>query len=345
MVDSSEFMMRRLFVVVGILIMASSPALSPDAPLGSALGLGLESATLEFKSSFNPNDKGAFLEVIKDVVAMANSGGGTVLFGVTDEGSLSGAEMDGISTLDPAKVTDLVYKYTDCQFHGFEVRKLEKNGCEVWAIVVHAVSNPIVFSQTGNYQDPSGKQKNAFAGGTVYFRHGAKSEPGNSDDLRLFVERRVESIRHEWLDGIAKVVEAPSGSVVRIALPGGADDLGTAVRLTTDPSAAAVPVGAIDRGWPYRQKDLVAAVNDALGGKKRVNAAHVLYIRRAFDIDSNGRFCYTQAHASAKYSHAFADWIVEQFNADATFFERAKAVADQKRSVAAHRAAITPERP
>jgi hypothetical protein len=212
---------------------------------------------------------------------------------------------------------------------------VHKNGSEIWAIVVRPASAPVVFSQTGNYAAASGKQKNAFAGGTVYFRHGAKSEPGNSEDLRQFIERRLNAIRHEWLDGISKIVEAPSGSVVHVMPPAAVSAAGSPVRLTTNRTAPSLPVGAIDQGWPHRQKDVIAAVNRALSGKKVINAAHVLNVRRAHNVETNGEFCYTQNHVSPKYSPAFVDWIVEEFNADGDFFEKAKAVADQQKSAGA----------
>jgi hypothetical protein len=361
MMDSSEFMMRRLFSAQDLVALVEAapaflgvnvplsdklrdstalPTIVPPPATGStdrldrALGLSSETTDVEFKSAFNSSDKGEFLEIIKDVLAMANSGGGIILFGLLNDGSPSGAEMKGIATLDPAKVTDLIYKYTDCQFQNFELRRSHKNGDEVWAIIVDSASSPIVFSQTGNYADPSGKQKNAFTGGTVYFRHGAKSEPGNSEDLRQFIERRLESIRHEWLDGISKIVEAPSGSLVQIMPPGTVTASSTPVRLTTSPTAPSLPVGAIDQGWPHRQKDVVVEVNRALAGKKVINSAHILYVRRAHNIETNGEFCYTQKHVSPLYSQAFVDWMVEQFDADSGFFERAKAVADHQRSVA-----------
>jgi hypothetical protein len=305
------------------------------AELDRALSLNAETADVDFKSAFNPSDRGEFLEVIKDVLAMANSGGGIILFGLSNDGKPSGAEMKGISALDPAEVTDLIYKYTDCQFQHFELRRVHKKGSEIWAIVVRPAPTPVVFSQTGNYAVASGKQKNAFVGGSIYFRHGAKSEPGNSEDLRQFIERRLKAIRHEWLDGISKIVEAPSGSVVHVMPPGAVSAVGAPVRLTTSRTAPSLPVGAIDQGWPHRQKEVVAAVNEALSGKKVINAAHVLNVRRAHNIETNGEFCYTQNHVSPKYSQAFVDWIVDEFNADIEFFEKAKAVADQQKSALA----------
>jgi hypothetical protein len=300
-----------------------------ESAIKTALSLDSETAGVDFKSTFNPNDKREFLEIIKDILAMANSGGGTLLFGLSDGGVPTDADLKGLAALDPAKITDAIYKYTDCQFQAFQLRKLCKDGHEVWGIIVGSASVPIVFSQTGNYAESSGKQKNAFVGGTVYFRHGAKSETGNSEDLRQFIERRLGSVRSEWLDGIAKVVEAPSGSVIQVLPPNEIDS--APVRFTSDPAAPSLPVGSIDLGWPHRQKEVIAEVNKALAGAKAINAAHILNVRRAHRIEANGEYCYTQKHVSPKYSRAFVEWIVQQFRADASFFEKAKSIADQKR--------------
>lgn len=320
--------------VVAALVVLARDIHAPEPDVERALSLDAETADVDFKSAFNPNDKGDLLEVIKDVVAIANSGGGIILFGLTNDGGPSVAALKSIAALDPAKITDAIYKYTDCQFQGFELRKAYKEGRELRAMIVGPTSTPIVFSQTGNYAEPSGKQKNAFMGGTVYFRHGAKSETGNSEDLRGFIERRIESIRSEWLDGIAKVVEAPSGSTIQVLEPGAETGSAAPVRLTSDPAASTLPVGSMDLGWPHRQKEVIAEVNKALAGVKTVNSNHILCVRRAHNIEANGDFCYTQKHVSPKYSHAFVEWIVQQFAADTEFFEKAKQIADERRGVA-----------
>ena len=307
-----------------------------EEELNRALGLGSEAADVDFKSAFNPCEKGEFLEILKDIVAMANSGGGTILVGVSNNSQPSDADLTGLASLDPAKIVDAIYKYTDCQFSGFELRAASKAGHAVWAIGIGPTSVPIVFSQTGNYAEPGGKQRNSFLGGTVYFRHGAKSEPGNSEDLRTFIERQLESIRSDWLSGIAKVVEAPAGSVVQIVPP-----VDQPVRLTLDPTAPNLPVGSVDVGWPYRQKEVVAEVNKALSGRKSVNPAHILNVRRAHEVEANGTFCYTQKHVSPKYSQVFVEWLVAQYDADPDFFEKAKLIADQKRGRSSSEAAAT----
>jgi hypothetical protein len=94
---------------------------------------------------------------------------------------------------------------------------LEKGSVRIAALQIEASDVPMVFTKPGTYQiQGSSRQKTAFSQGTVYFRHGAKSEPGNSEDLRQVIERRLEDIRRQWIEGVRKVVRAPQGSEVAI---------------------------------------------------------------------------------------------------------------------------------
>lgn len=91
-----------------------------------------------------------------------------------------------------------------------------------------------------------GKQKSAFGVGTIYFRHGAKSEPGNSDDIRSVVEYEVDALRKSWISGVRQVVQAPADSEVvviarsnqRIRATGSRPS--ALVRTTNDPGALPV---------------------------------------------------------------------------------------------------------
>ena len=306
-------------------------ALPSKEDIHTAILLSAETAFVDFKSEFHPSDKGSFLEVLKDMAAMANSGGGIILIGLDNNGTPNGFSPEECLVLDPAKITDALYKFTDRQFNNFELVKLIKNDLDVFAILIGGTPVPLVFSQTGNYAEATGKQKDAFRGGMVYFRHGAKSEAGNSEDLRDFIEKRLQAVRTEWLTGIAKVVEAPTGSVVRIIEPG-QTEASPLMALSFDPSAKTLPVGAIDKLWPHRQKEVVAKVNEVLGEKKKINAAHIQYVRKAYDTNSNSAFCYQQDYASPKYSDAFVDWIISKFGENADFFEDAKAMVDAKKA-------------
>ena len=120
------------------------------------------------------------------------------------------SDVTAVLRLDPADVTNKLYPYTGVQFSAFEIGEAHKRG-ELLAVIAVScsVGAPIVFIKPGTYQIEDGRQKTAFGVGTVYFRHGAKSEPGTTADLRDFLEREIAVRREEWLGNIRRVIEAP----------------------------------------------------------------------------------------------------------------------------------------
>src|SRR5450631_1757158 len=169
------------------------------------------SKQIEFKEMFDPAVPGEWCELIKDIVAIANSGGGIIVFGLRSDGSVAGQPLSAIESIDPADVGSKVGKYTGPVDLEFEVRALTKEGHKLISLIIKPVAIPLVFQKPGTYDVGGGKQKTAFGVGTVYFRHGAKSEPGTSDDLRRAMERQLEAVRRSWIKGVRKVVKAPSG--------------------------------------------------------------------------------------------------------------------------------------
>ena len=67
-----------------------------------ALLVDRESKYIEFKSIFDAESNQDWCEIIKDIVAIANSGGGIIIFGLESDGSPSGNDVSAISELDPA---------------------------------------------------------------------------------------------------------------------------------------------------------------------------------------------------------------------------------------------------
>ena len=290
-----------------------------------------ETVDLDFKSCFDPTQNGEWLEVIKDVAAMANSGGGAILIGLDDSGAPCGVDVGPALATDPADFTNKLHKYTGTHFHAFEILEGQKGETKICILRIAAARVPLVFTKVGTYEHAPGKQKTVFSAGTVYFRHGAKSEPGTSDDLREFLAREVEATKKSWLDGIAKVVEAPLGSRVAI-LPPSDQPTGPSgsipVRLTNDPTAPAYYAVPIDASHPYRQKEVVTEVNRRLSGKKVITSHHILCVRRVFEVQKNLSFCYTQNFASPRYSEAFVAWLVSEFESTSQFFEDTKTKFD-----------------
>jgi hypothetical protein len=312
--------------------------------LQDALTVPHECESLDFKRTFDPSVPGDWPELLKDIVAMANSGGGIILVGVDDDGVVGAADLASATlAVDPADVTNKIYKYTDCHFSEFQIRRAVKDGVEIAAIIVGKSSIPMVFTQAGAYLSLDKKEKRAFSPGTVYFRHGAKSEPGNSNDLRAVIEREVESMRKSWLDGIAKVVEAPPGAKIEIIQPNAVSEAAhgvSAIRLVEDINAPAVPHVHVDKTHPHRQKEVVQLVNERLRARKTVTSFDIVCLRRVYEIQKKLNFCYTLNHVSPRYSDGFIDWIVEQFEENVVFFEDCRKSFDKLKAEAT--AAKTP---
>ena len=161
-----------------------------------------ELKTLDFKESFNPAVSAEWPELVKDFAAMANSAGGLIVIGVCNDGTVATKSVAAVLSLDPAKITDQIERYTGTHFGDIEIIQTRRGRKNVAIIAIgDAGDTPLVFIKPGTYV-PAGetsRQKTAFLKGTVYFRHGAKSEPGTTADLRAFIERRVEKMRDVWL--------------------------------------------------------------------------------------------------------------------------------------------------
>jgi Putative DNA-binding domain len=286
-----------------------------------------ESKLLDFKEHFDPDKKGDWCEITKDLVAMANSGGGVILFGVKNNGEATDFDPAVVLAVDPAKITDKIAAYTGEQFANFEIAELTRYDRRTAAIWVRGCDFPLVFKVAGNYDPGDGKQKTAFQNGTVYFRHGAKSEPGNASDLRSFVERELKRRRKEWLRGIRKVVAAPRGHRIEILGPGVELDPGPGavpVRLVTDPSARAIRQLNPDQNHPYRQKELIVEIQRGLGERYRFTSYDNLSVRKAYGVDhSKPEFFYQSRFGSPQYSQSYVDWLVGEFDRDAEFFRKA----------------------
>jgi hypothetical protein len=282
--------------------------------LGRAAEAKRSSKRVELKDRFDPQAPGVWLELVRDVAAMANSGGGViVLRGDVEEEQLH----------------EELARHAEPEFEAFDLHDIKRSGRPATAIVVEGVANtPLVFTRTGRYRSADGDEHVAFARGGLYFRHGAKSEPATGGDVRDFIKRQLDATRSQWLANIRQVMLAPDGAEVAVIETAERDDEGrpTLIRLTTDPHAPLYGQVDPDRSHPYRQKEVIREVNARLHGD-RVNAFDVLSVRRVHAIseDTRAEFVHVPKFGSPQYSDAFVDWLVSEHERDAEFFPRAKA--------------------
>ena len=107
--------------------------------LTGALNATSESERWDFKSSFDPDCNAEVLEIVKDIVAMANSGGGVIIVGLNDSGSIAATNVSKLLGWDAAKITDKLFSYTGVQFHKFQITRVEKLGQELCALLIEGV--------------------------------------------------------------------------------------------------------------------------------------------------------------------------------------------------------------
>jgi len=286
-----------------------------------------ESKYVDFKRSFDPSSAGEWCELIKDIVAMANSGGGVILVGLDNGGAPSGADVTALIGTDHAVIVDKIHKYTGYQFNDVEVHETKKGESTIAVIEIAPVKIPIIFQNVGTYETSPGKQKTAFSRGTIYFRHGAKSEPGTTEDIRAVIERQLEVIRSEWLDGVRKVTTAPQGSAVSVfsgEVRESKSTDATPIRLVNDPDAPGYRLIDHDTTYPHRQTELIDVVNGMLPDGVEINTYDVLAVRRTREIDGDSRYCHTPKFGSPQYSNQFAEWLVCKHKENPRFFTEAR---------------------
>lgn len=287
-----------------------------------------ESSIVEFKQTLDFNSTKDCCELVRSMVAMANSGGGIVILGIKKDGTVSELcpEMDFCP--DPAIVTDKISSYTGEQFSNFEIVEINREGCKLPAFLVYSTAFPMVMIKPGTYFSAAhNRQESAFARGSVYFRHGAKSEPCNSDDLHDAFDRRLEVIKQSWIADIKKVVEAPPGSVVKVYSPEVRESPSPSalpIRIVNDPDAPAYYKIDPDQTHPFRTKDVVEKINECLAGKTNINHYDILCIRKAYSLDDRPAFYYHPKFSSAQFNQEFIDWVVNQYSVDARFFYKAR---------------------
>jgi hypothetical protein len=288
-----------------------------------------ETGQVEFKESFDIGSPAHWCEVIKDIVALANSGGGTILVGVDNDGRPTHSDVSKVLALDSAVICDKIHSYTEVHFSDLDIHSLQKSGATVAAVRIGPAQVPLVFVKPGTYAVSEKKQASAFSQGTVYFRHGPKSEPGVSEDIRQVIERRLADIRTEWLSGVTKVVHAPEGSAVSILPRGvrlGAQNPETQVRIVDDLTAPAF--GLVDRDvtHPYRQNDVVARLRGMKSQLGEINSYDILAVRKVHKVEEMERFFYKPKFGSPQYSDSFIEWLAKRHSEDSAFFAKARAL-------------------
>ena len=302
-------------------------ALDPSI-VEKALRATRESREIEFKSEFDARQKRHWCELIRHVMAIANSGGGVVVFGLDSNGIPTGSDLSHLLRLDPAQITDKIHSYTDVDYDGFELREERKDAKPIACLILEPSLVPIIPVRPGTYEKEPGKQESAFATGVFYYRHGAKSEPGTTHDLEKVIGRNVREIRREWMSGVRKIATAPKGSVLMVR----ARDVrvteepdAQAIRITEKASAPEFRLVDPDKTHPYRMKELLSVMNKEIGFlSKKVNAYDIKALIEVYSLWNDVQYTYKPKFGSRMYSPGLVAWIKDNVMRDRYFLRRVR---------------------
>ena len=290
-----------------------------------------ENRQIDFKESIDLQSSQDWARIIKDIIAMANSGGGIILFGIKDDGSYSKFDRNIILDIDPAVMADKILSYTKEDFSDFEIVEVIRNKRKVVALIVSAAPTPIVFTRAGTDVLEGGKQKSAFARGSVYFRHGAKSEPGTTTDIKNAIDRVVGRFKKNWFQGIRKIANIQDGEEVVVSRK---DSFGSVKpvqkvlgKIVADKSAPSFRLENPREVWPFRMKDAVDEINKNLNRKKIINNHDILCIRKQYNVNETTKPEYVYKpyqDLSPRYSIQFTGWVTNSYKRNSRFFDEAR---------------------
>lgn len=292
-----------------------------------ALKAQRESKYIEFKSNIDVDNKGDWCELLKDIFALSNVGGGIILFGVDNNGRPTGEDVSRILHYDTADVVNKIYAYTHINYSDFDISEQRKNGSKIACMSIIENPIPLIPIRPGTYEKEKGRQHNAFSAGVIYYRHGAKSEFANSNDVADIIERRIINIRKLWMGGIRKVIKVtPRIETASKGIIVSSDPSATHFRLTNDIDAPKFQLINPDKTHPYRLKDLVNKVNELLRNIGIIiNHYDVLIAMRVCKMESNIEYTYKPKYGTRIYSLAFAEWMVAKLAKDKYYFKMARA--------------------
>ena len=278
------------------------------------------------RASFDPSDEEQWCELVRDLIAMANTDGGALVLGLDAHGSAVGLEPAVFHALDRESVIARVRAHTRYDFPELSLRRCEKDGKALLAFVLQRAPVPIPFTSILDCGGGRGRRAATISPGAVYVRRGGRSSPAEREDLASAIRRRIEEERAAWRKRLRDVIRIPAsvrisagvGDVHQVTDPGA-----PAIRLVDEPDAPAYRLENPDAVYPYRQKELIARLRELLPEGTKVTAHTLLTINWAHRTRERPEWTYHPKFGSVQYNEDFARWIVEQVEKDAEFLEKA----------------------
>lgn len=176
---------------------------------------------LDFSSSSARNR--AKVDIVCDLVSMANTDGGYIVVGVREKGdgtfTIEGVDKHSLSLLKQENIQNWVDSFIDTTLrilvrpNNYDDKRL------LILILVYPGRLPAVFKRDGQYQDPAGgRSTTKFRKGELFVRHGSKSERANYEDwLRISEKIREDERRKAFeAEGRHRQITDPLDAIINL---------------------------------------------------------------------------------------------------------------------------------
>jgi hypothetical protein len=177
-----------------------------------------ESKIMDLKMKIDMTKQAEKLELVKNIISLANSGGGSLLIG-RDEKRKPGITAAETRELDSARLADLVTSYIKpAQINLSHTIEVLKSGKFLFTLTVGPALYPIVISKQGF--DPIA-QRPSFIQGDIWIRHSTKTERVEYEDIRAWIEEAKEIARNRLQDKLRLIADLPEDADVKAVTSAG----------------------------------------------------------------------------------------------------------------------------
>ena len=168
------------------------------------------------------NDPVSRLHLIRDAIAVANSGGGRLLIDLaaapaSDDTTNVGFEASNlVGLVEDAVSPDRIDLTATATPTPHVDGKTTTRRALLTIDIAPAQHPPLVPTRAGSHRSDSGDATVVFAAHGVYVRRGGRTATARRDDFERWRAETVESTRAELLDRLTTVVESPRGARIRV---------------------------------------------------------------------------------------------------------------------------------
>ena len=228
-----------------------------------------ENSIIDYKVDFDGSDE-HWLEITKDVMALANTLGGYLAFGIRNGTfEIVGLNDEAIRLLSEPNVLLLkLNRFVEPSFTTVRSKLVcvEGKSC----VVIHVPAShghTHIVARDGSFRHPTGTPKVVLRQGTFYVRRSGANHLGNARDLDAIVARRIEYFRSSLMGKIARVVEAPADSEILVVKQEG--DSGTQKRFVIEDAPDAISVKGLSFTVAPETPEQEIAAWIAISGKNK----------------------------------------------------------------------------